>query len=98
MSRLFFRIHSEVSSKSLLDYRRKLDKVSRQRYEDKLRMISEIDPYTIERSAWTDDVSKWADVSRYDIVDYLVYSNSPYTMEELRSLKSLDAYNQFVSG
>ena len=34
----------------------------------------------------------------FDIVNYLVYSLSHYTMDERRSFKSLDAYNYFVNG
>ncbi|KAL3885168.1 hypothetical protein ACJMK2_025263 [Sinanodonta woodiana] len=31
-----------------------------------------------------------------DIVNYLVFSPSPYSSEDLKSYKGLDAYNQFV--
>ena len=33
-----------------------------------------------------------------DIVNYFLFSLSPLTKEELKAYKSLDSYNQFVSG
>lgn len=31
-----------------------------------------------------------------DIVNYLVFNPNPFTMEDMRAYKSLEAYNQFV--
>ena len=37
-------------------------------------------------------------VTYKDIVYYFIVNPSPFTAEELRAYKGLDAYNQFVNG
>lgn len=37
-------------------------------------------------------------VSCPDIVNYLLFTPSPYTLEDMKSYKSLQAYNQVVEG
>ncbi|XP_062591049.1 uncharacterized protein LOC134252559 [Saccostrea cucullata] len=81
-----------------LTYRESLDSVSKQRYDDKLALIQKEDPYQIEKTKWSKDVEKWASVTYPDIVNFLLYTTSAYTLDELKSYKGLEAYNQFVSG
>ena len=75
-----------------------LDVISKQRYIDKLALIGNQDPYTIEKQRWSLDIEKWAAVTYPDIVNFLLYTTSSYTLDELKSYKGLDAYNQFISG
>ncbi|KAL3854059.1 hypothetical protein ACJMK2_013340 [Sinanodonta woodiana] len=85
------------SEKLQQTYRDTLDITSKQRYDDKIGLIEKQDPYTLEKHRWTQDVDKWASVTYPDIVNYLLFSTSAYTMDELKSYKGLEAYNQFVS-
>ena len=41
---------------------------------------------------------EWSDLMYADIYNYLILTPSLYTHEQLKSYKSLDAYNQFVNG
>lgn len=86
------------SVKLLECYRETLDSDSKQRYDDKLSIIGNLDPYTIERQKWSRNTEKWAGVTYPDIVNFLLYTTSAYTLDDLKSYKGLDAYNQFVCG
>lgn len=44
------------------------------------------------------DISDFPKVLYPDIVMYLVYTKSAYTMNEMEAYKSLEAYNQVVCG
>ena len=79
-------------------YRETLDGADKVRYDEKLRLIGNEDPYTVDLSDWTDDVKLLPTTSYFDMMNYLVFSPSPYTMEDLRAYKGLEAYNQFVCG
>ena len=43
-------------------------------------------------------VDDYPSVTYPDIVSYLIFSPSPYSSDDLKSYKSLDAYNQFQEG
>ena len=77
-----------------------LDSSAKARYLDKIAVLSKLDPYQISRSEFSDDASMLPSISYPDIVNYLdlVYRPSPYSLEDLRCYKGLDAYNQFVNG
>lgn len=77
-------------------YRDTLDPVERARYVEKLKLIGNADPYVLKNLS--SDVSLLPAVTYPDIVNYLVYSPSPYTLDDLKCYKGLEAYNQFVSG
>ncbi|XP_060084947.1 uncharacterized protein LOC132564294 [Ylistrum balloti] len=77
-------------------YRDCLDTMERTRYSSKLKLIDENDPY--ELKSWSSDVHLLPKISYPDIVNYLVFSPSPYTLDDLKSYKGLEAYNQFISG
>ena len=81
-----------------LTYRDALDSAERVRYDAKTKLIGDEDPYEFDRSDWNDDVKLLPSTSYFDILNYLVFSPSPYTMEDLRAYKGLEAYNQFVCG
>ena len=82
-------------------YLLKLDSVHKERYCTKLALIDGIDPYELKSTDWcfsTDAPDLLPAVSYPDIVNYLVFTTSAYTADELRSYKGLDAYKLFVSG
>ena len=79
-------------------YREGLDTITKARYDDKLKIIDGKDPYEMDKSEWSGDMSDWPDVAYPDIVNYLVFTQSAYTLAELKAYKSLQAYNYFVCG
>jgi hypothetical protein len=79
-------------------YRDGLDTITKARYVDKLKAIDGEDPYEVEKSEWSTDMTSWPEVTYPDIVNYLVYTQSAYTLAELKAYKSLQAYTYFVGG
>ena len=77
-----------------LTYRDALDSAKRVRYDAKTKLIGN----EFDKSDWNDDVKLLPSTSYFDILNYLLFSPSPYTMEDLRAYKGLEAYNQFVCG
>ena len=73
-----------------------LDGTAKERYLSKLSVIGGQDPYEI--LSWSEDPQILPKITYPDIVNYLLFSPSPYTMDDLKSYKSLEAYNYFVSG
>ena len=68
------------------------------RYLDKLRIIDNIDPYTLPSGSWGQDEASFPAVSYPDIVNYLIFGKSFYSMDDMKAWKSLEAYNQLTSG
>ena len=75
-----------------------MDPVHYARYQEKLSLIGGLDPYTVARGAAICDVEAFPKITYPDIVNYLVFSPGPFTMDDMRAYKSLEAYNQFVCG
>ena len=75
-----------------------LDPVHYARYKEKLSWIDGIDPYEISGDAIIHDVEAFPKVTYPDIVNYLLFNPSPFTLDDMRAYKSLEAYNQFVCG
>ncbi|KAK7901165.1 hypothetical protein WMY93_017934 [Mugilogobius chulae] len=80
------------------DYVKSLAPTVRERYTNKLKVVSNKDPYTLAANDWSTDVDLLPAVTYPDIVNYLVHDTSAYTLESLKAFKSLEAYNYFVSG
>eukprot|EP00794_Sanderia_malayensis_P013402 gene13402-14777_t len=75
-------------------YKEGLEPAEKERYFKKIEKIS-MDPYDV-----TDLLPDWSFLPKItypDIVNYLLFTPSPYTSEDLKSYKSLEAYNQMVS-
>ncbi|KAK6186693.1 hypothetical protein SNE40_005977 [Patella caerulea] len=83
-------------SENALRYRDWLNVPERERYAEKIQLIKGQDPYEI--AAWSTNVSDLPSTTYMDIVNYLLFTTSAYTNDQLRSYKGLDAYNQFVCG
>ncbi|XP_061580349.1 uncharacterized protein LOC133446350 isoform X2 [Cololabis saira] len=80
-------------------YREGLGPPERARYKDKLNLLGGHDPYELEQTTWTtDDPTILPKIQYPDIVNYLIFSPSPYTAEDLKAYKGLEAYNQMVCG
>ncbi|XP_049513405.1 uncharacterized protein LOC125940835 [Dermacentor silvarum] len=72
---------------------------ARARYEEKVRMCDGVDPYTLRPGTdTTTDINALPEVTHGDIVNYLVYSSSFVTLQEMKAFKSLEAHNYFTSG
>ena len=74
------------------------DEGSKKRYRDKLEMINGMDPYETTRNEWLDDVDLWPSITSVNIAMYLLINPSPYTGNDLLNYKSMDCYNNFLSG
>lgn len=81
-----------------IDYVDTLDQISRERYVNKIKLIGARDPYTIGTKEWRDDPDIFPDVTYPDIVNYLVFQQSVYSLEDLKAYKSLESYNYFING
>lgn len=65
------------------------------RYQSKLGLIGGLDPFSASLGEPTDAVPP---VEACDLVAYLVLQTSFLTNKQFKARKSLEAYNQFVSG
>ncbi|EDO30936.1 predicted protein [Nematostella vectensis] len=83
---------------SLPKYRELLDPEVRKNYNAKLKSIANINPYNVSRNVFTDSWELWPEIQFPDIVNYLLFSTSNNTKEELKAYKSLDVYQYFVAG
>ncbi len=90
---------SASSSRLLPNYQNTLtDNSSKQRYQEKLKLINNVDPYETLKEDWTDDVDLWPGTSYINVGIYLLFSPSPYTQEYLENYKSLECYQRFIAG
>ena len=65
-------------------------------YDQKLKIISGIDPFNVNASFFSQSEEKWPDIEFPDIIYML--SSSKYTKERLKAYKTLQAYQFFVAG
>ena len=81
-------------------YTEKLDKAAKDRYQEKVGLISIIDPFLLGGIAKTHSAPPvvFPPVDASDMVSYLVLQTSFLTAQQYKSHKSLEAYNQFVCG
>ena len=84
-----------TSSVPLSDYAKKLDQRVKKRYEDKIAAIG-IDPVLLEGKHFEPDCLPPMEAT--DILSYLVLETSYYTQNQFKAFRSLEAYNQMVSG
>ena len=85
----------------LSSYAEKLSLEAKQRYREKLSAISGVDPFTLQvgkRSGPLEAAESLPQVDAADLVSYLVLQTNFITAKQFKSHKSLEAYNQFVSG
>ena len=72
---------------------------AKERYAAKLATI-EMDccPYQLPADAWVNDPTHWPPLEWPEVYQYLIDTPGVFTRESMKNRKSLDAYNQFVSG
>lgn len=74
-----------------LKYRDSLDNISRERCDEKLKLIDGKDPYVeVSNKEWSKERDTFP-----EIVNYLVYGKSAYTFEDL--IRKLNFRNYFTS-
>ena len=79
----------------LSNYAKSLDSIVKKRYIDKISCIG-VDPLLIpDEKSSTECLPP---VEAVDLISYLVLQMSFYTKEQFKNFKSLQAYNQMVSG
>ena len=86
------------TSTNASDYMGKLDPPTRKRYKEKLKVIGGVDPCCIEGDDRISREATLPDITYPDVVNYLVFSPSPYTTEDMKPYKSLETYNQVLEG
>lgn len=85
----------------LSTYAENLPVKAKQRYKEKLSAICGVDPFTLQagkRSGPLEAAESLPQVDATDLVSYLVLQTNFVTVKQFKSHKSLEAYNQFVSG
>ena len=70
----------------------------RKSYDEKLKLIENLDPYNVSNFLFSDSMELWPEIEFPGIANYLLFSTSSYTKEQLKAYKSLDAYEYFVAG
>ena len=85
----------DLSSLPIADYAKKLEPLVKQRYLEKISAIG-IDPVLIEGKHFEADCLP--PVESTDLLFYLVLETSFYTQQQFKAFRSLEAYNQMVSG
>lgn len=68
------------------------------RYDQKLKIIDNVDPYSIPSHELVQDVSIVPNVTMMDLVNYLILTHSFYTGQQFKAYKSLQAYKQYEAG
>jgi hypothetical protein len=69
----------------------------RKRYDEKTSVVNG-DPYMMAKGEFSKDRREWPEVTNMDIIQFLVYKESAYSQDQLKSYKSLDAYRFFQDG
>ncbi|XP_028415046.1 uncharacterized protein LOC114538132 [Dendronephthya gigantea] len=71
---------------------------SRKKYQEKLNLINNIDPYNVSSNFFTESMEMWPNIEYPDIVTYFLCSTSRYTKEQIKAYKSLESYQYFIAG
>lgn len=88
---------SPASVPNLSSYAQQLPQEAKQRYLQKLQLIGGMDPFYLNKKYFKETQSLPPFTSG-DLVSYLVLQTSYLSAKQFKAHKSLEAYNQFVSG
>lgn len=80
-----------------MSYVSTLDPPSKKRYLEKLKLIDGVDPY-IESDDFSTAFDDLPPITYMDVINYLVFTPSPFSAEDMKAYKSLEAYNQVLEG
>ena len=80
------------------NYFNKLAPPTQKQYKEKLELIGNIDPYSAPDSHFSVKIVNFPSICYPDIVNYLVFSPSSFSADDIRAYKSLEAYNQVIEG
>ncbi len=69
-------------------YRDKLKLNAKQRYTEKMQTINGVDPNVLTTKDWIQDPDALPPLTYPDIVNYLVFGLSAYTLKEFKTYKS----------
>ena len=83
---------------SLRGYRDSLSAENRQMHDEKLKFTTGIDPYAVRDNFYSQSMDEWPEIEFPDIMNYLLFSTSMFTKEQLKAYKSLQSYQYFVAG
>ena len=75
-----------------------VDKESKQRYADKLKIINGSDPCELPKKEWEDNIEMWPAITYVHVCMYLILYPSPYTQDDMLNYKSLDSFKNFQNG
>ncbi len=94
---------SIMEAKRLSSYAEVLGGNARTRYLEKLQFLNGVDPFLLTGTTGTERSDSAATqnlppVEASDLVSFLVLETSFVTAKQLKAHKSMEAYNQFVSG
>ena len=71
----------------------------RNNIQKKLKLVNlDLCPYLIPADSWKSGLTKWPALEYPDFYHYLVETPGIFTRESMKSRKSLEAHNQFISG
>lgn len=80
------------------NYADSLDESNRAIYKSKIDDCAGIDPYEIPYETCEADWNLFPNIQHGDIVNYLVFSTSSATLQQMKAFKSMEAHNFFTSG
>ena len=68
------------------------------RYKEKIKYIGDLDPYDLPPQSLSKDPKTLPSIEYPDIVNYFIFKPCPFTKDDLKAYKGLDAYKQFLMG
>ena len=80
------------------DYFNKLDLPTQKLYKEKVEVIGNIDPYSAPDFHFSVKIGNFPSICYPDIVNYFVFSPSPFSADDMRAYKSLESYDQVIEG
>lgn len=87
-----------ANNQSSSGYAKSLGQLEYASYRDKLALIEGLDPYTVSNEAIAYDVGALPKITHHDIFNFLVFSPSPFTIDDMKDCQNLEAYNTFFRG
>ena len=87
-----------IAEKCLNRFYSTLDPPSQKRYNEETELIENKDPYALSENEFSVTLDNFPSMSYPNIVNYLVFRPSPYSADDVKAYKSLEAYNLVIEG